>query len=228
MSSFKCPYCSVTMPITHETSESQFPCFEGSTGIKNYLAQGENPYLDSCLQIKFYKCPNCGEYTIFAIGKGRKVDNVYVKIKPISSARQFPQYIPEGIRNDYEEACAIVNLSPKASATLSRRCLQNMIRDFWEITGKNLYAEIEALDAVIPPTQKKVLHSLRQIGNIGAHPEADINTIIDIEPEDASKLIKVIEFFIDKWYIDRYEQEKLFDEINGTNDALQAQRASVE
>lgn len=185
---------------------------------------GKLDFSDSCLQIDFYKCPNCGEYSIFAIGKGSKVENVSVPIKPISSALQFPEYVPEGIRNDYEEACAIVNLSPKASATLSRRCLQNMIRDFGEIAEKNLYTEIEALDAVIPPTQKKVLHSLRQIGNIGAHPETDINTIIDIEPEDATKLIKVIEFFIDKWYIDRYEQEKLFDEINDTNNELQAQR----
>ena len=34
--------------------------------------------------------------------------------------------IPQ-LMDDYEEACAIVNLSPKASATLSRRCLQGMI-----------------------------------------------------------------------------------------------------
>lgn len=228
MSSFKCPYCSITMPITNETYISQFPAFGTYNGRKSMYQPDESRFIDSCLQIQFYKCPNCGEYTIFAIGKGSKVEDVFVPIKPISSAQQFPKYIPEGIRNDYEEACAIVNLSPKASATLSRRCLQNMIRDFWKIKEKNLYAEIEALDAVIPPTQKKVLHSLRQIGNIGAHPEADINTIIDIDPEDASKLIKVIEFFIDKWYIDRHEQEKLFDEINSTNNELQAQRSAGE
>jgi hypothetical protein len=48
----------------------------------------------------------------------------------------LPDYIPEQIKDDYYEACSILNLSPKASATLARRCLQGMIRDFWGITKK--------------------------------------------------------------------------------------------
>lgn len=50
---------------------------------------------------------------------------------PPSGAKAFPDFVPAAIRADYEEACLIVDLSPKASATLSRRALQGMIRDFW-------------------------------------------------------------------------------------------------
>jgi hypothetical protein len=45
---------------------------------------------------------------------------------PPSSARPQPDYIPKAIRDDYYEACAICELSPKASATVIRRCLQGV------------------------------------------------------------------------------------------------------
>ena len=53
------------------------------------------------------------------------------RLIPESDAKVFPDYIPQQIREDYVEASKIKELSPKASATLSRRCLQGMIRDFW-------------------------------------------------------------------------------------------------
>ena len=220
MSGFKCPYCNSVFPLTGDTIQEREVYFKPPNTFG-----GPD---DSGTRISFYKCPNCNEYIVRAKGFGKKVLDINSQLRPLSFATQFPDYIPEAIRQDYNEACAIVNLSPKASATLSRRCLQAMIRDFWNITETTLYKEIESLDAVIPATQKKVLHSLRQIGNIGAHPEADVNTIIDIEPGDAEKLIKVIEFFIDKWYIDRYEQERLFDEINILSDDMQDKKKSDE
>ena len=148
-----------------------------------------------------------------------------VPIFPISNAVQFPDYVPASIRKVYEEACAITTLSPKASATLSRRCLQSMIRDFWKITGKKrLVDEIDALETIVPPTQWKVLNSLRHIGNIGAHPEADVNLIIDINPDDAIKLVKVIELLIRQWYIERHEQEKLYADVISIDEKTTSQR----
>jgi hypothetical protein len=54
---------------------------------------------------------------------------------PSSSAKTFPNYVPKVILDDYNEACLIRDLSPKASATLSRRCLQGMIRDLEDSKG---------------------------------------------------------------------------------------------
>src|SRR3954453_3776153 len=42
-------------------------------------------------------------------------------------------------------SCLIAALSPKASATLARRCLQWMIRDFSGLTAGRLVDEIEAI-----------------------------------------------------------------------------------
>ena len=138
MSAFQCPFCSVTMPITPDTCRTHTPSFEHSTGV---TYSGGVPYSnESKLNVTFFKCPKCHEYTICISGEGKKVTDISTRfIRPSSLAQKFPTYIPEAIRHDYEEACAIVDLSPKASATLSRRCLQGMIRDFWSIKENTLY-----------------------------------------------------------------------------------------
>ncbi|WP_454954284.1 DUF4145 domain-containing protein [Fusobacterium hwasookii] len=136
------------------------------------------------------------------------------RIEPEFNYKHYPEYIPEQIRQDYEEASKIVSLSPKASATLSRRCLQGMIRDFHGVNEDNLYKEIEAIKAQLGINIYNALHSLRAIGNIGAHPEQDINLIVDIDEGEAEKILKLIEFLIDKWYIAREEENKMLNDVN--------------
>ena len=69
---------------------------------------------------------------------------------PASMAKPQPSYIPRQIVADYEEASLIAGLSPKASATLSRRCLQGMIRDFFSISRRTLFDEINAIKDQTP------------------------------------------------------------------------------
>ena len=223
MSSFQCPYCSVTMPVTKDTFDYQVPAFRSSCGI---YASGA--YNESAIKVLFYKCPQCGNYTIFAEGVGEMVKDINTILKPNSLAKQFPDYIPEAIRNDYEEACAIVNLSPKASATLARRCLQGIIHDFWDIKLKNLNQEISALKDKIPLDLWSSIDALRQLGNIGAHMEKDTDVIVDIDPNEAESLIKLIELLMKEWYINREERKKLFSNIISTNKSKQAERKKTE
>lgn len=221
MSGFQCPYCSMVMPISQDTISERYPSFSYSNDIDIYT---NNKTSKSCVKISFYKCPNCGQFTIMAKGIGENVNDINVYLRPKSLAKQFPKYIPDGIRQDYEEACAIVNLSPKASATLSRRCLQGMIRDFWGISKSRLIDEINELQNKIPAQQWKVIDGIRRIGNIGAHMEKDINLIVDIDPDEAQKLIKLIEHLLEQWYIDRHEQELLYADIIDIDKSKQSER----
>lgn len=210
MSGFKCPYCSMVMSLNELTRVVRTPTFYGP---ENHYPLNER-LGESCLKLTFYRCPNCHEYSISVKGIGDAVADIgTIDIRPLSSAMRFPDYVPLPIRQDYEEACAIVSLSPKASATLSRRCLQGMIRDFWGISKSRLIDEINALKDKIPAQQWRVIDGLRRIGNIGAHMESDINTIVDIDPDEANKLIKLIELLIEQWYINRYNQEQLYSDI---------------
>ena len=47
---------------------------------------------------------------------------------------------------------------------------------------------------------------VRQIGNIGAHMEADINVIVDVDPEEAQVLIELAELLFDEWYVAREQR----------------------
>jgi hypothetical protein len=134
-------------------------------------------------------------------------------LMPSSVVRVFPSYVPPAIVDDYNEACLIKELSPKASATLSRRCLQGIIRDFWNVNKKTLYDEIEAIKDRVDPLAWRAIDAVRKIGNIGAHMEKDINIIIDVEPNEAQLLITLIETLINEWYVARHEREKRMNEI---------------
>lgn len=130
------------------------------------------------------------------------------QLLPASNAKPQPSYIPEQIVDDYTEACLIKDLSPKASATLARRCLQGMIRDFHNVKKNTLNEEITELKGKIPNDEWNALDALRKIGNIGSHMEKDVNLIIDIKPDEADKLIAFIEYLFKQWYVKRHDDQE--------------------
>jgi hypothetical protein len=131
---------------------------------------------------------------------------------PASSAKPQPDLIPQPIRDDYYEACAIRDLSPKASATITRRCLQGMIRDFCGLSKRRLIDEIDELrervatgraPLGVQPDTVDAIDDIRKIGNIGAHMEADINVIVDVDANEAQVLIELVELLFLEWYVAR-------------------------
>jgi uncharacterized protein DUF4145 len=117
---------------------------------------------------------------------------IWILHKFLLRARPQPDYIPKTIRDDYYEACAICELSPKASAAVIRRCLQGVLRDFCGISKKRLVDEINELRDQVhngksPPGVQAdtvaAFDQVREIGNIGGHMEADTNVIVDVDPE---------------------------------------------
>lgn len=87
-----------------------------------------------------------------------------------------------------------------------------------------LVDEITALQSLVPPTQWKAIDSLRSVGNIGAHMESDVNVIIDVDPDEAQKLLKLIELLVDKWYISRHDEEQLLYDITAIADDKKSQK----
>ena len=87
---------------------------------------------------------------------------------------------------------------------------------------------IDNLENKIPAKQWSVIDAVRRLGNIGAHMEKDINLIIEIDPGEAEKLINLIELLLNQWYIDRYEQEQLYNDILSINETKQTERKQTE
>jgi hypothetical protein len=140
----------------------------------------------------------------------------------------MPGYVPKQIVGDYYEACLIKELSPKACATLARRCLQGIIRDFWGIKKSRLVDEIDELAGKIDPLTWKAIDAVRKIGNIGAHMEEDVNVIISVDPDEAAKLIWLIELVIHDWYVVRHEREERLTEIGALPEGKKAPAAAVQ
>ena len=115
--------------------------------------------------------------------------------------RPLSAHVPTGVRQDYEEGHRIRELSPKASATLSRRALQGMIRDFWKVSKGRLADELLAIKDQCDDDIYKAMMAVKSVGNIGAHPERDINLIIDVEPEEAEQMIGLLQLLDQEWYV---------------------------
>jgi hypothetical protein len=183
-------------------------------------------------------CPNttCNQFTLeLAVftspnsspaGKWITKDVLHTwTLLPASHAKVFPDYIPPVILSDYNEACAIANLSPKASATLARRCLQGMIRDFWKISKNTLKNEIDAIEDKLDPATWEAIDSIRRIGNIGAHMEKNIDIIVEVDPEEANLLIQLIETLLTEWYVARHDRNQRMAQIKAVAAAKEAERA---
>lgn len=218
---FTCPFCNHTFPLIPDT----YKCYEPSFVRADSSQYPQKP--TNMLFVKFYSCPHCKKVSIRIDGGTNDFQNLHIPIYPNSLAKKFPEYIPQAIREDYEESYSILYLSPKASAALARRCLQGMIRDFWGISKSKLVDAINALQEKVPVSQWKAIDSVRSIGNIGAHMEKDVNVIIEVEPYEAEKLLKLIELLIDKWYIARHDEEELLADIVSIADDKNAQKQST-
>lgn len=205
---FVCPYCGHAQAYNFEKN------YVNNGQYKQYPESGiPKRYHDSSFSVFTMECNNksCQKISVSAINRFSREQ---VDILPKVVMRNYPDYIPLQIRNDYYEANLILEDSPKAAATLLRRCLQGMIRDFWGIIKQNLYDEINALEGKISASQWNAIDGLRKIGNIGAHMEKDVDLIVDIDPEEAKILLKLIELLLDKWYITRHEEEEVYSEVS--------------
>ena len=213
-----CPHCERDVTIVDQKHS-----------VSHHHLVIENADGDQILASEFAVCPNvnCNHFTLWATLHARKeITNASGRPKislgkeirrwnliPESRARNFPSYIPVAIRDDYREACLIREASPKASATLSRRCLQGMIRDFWDVKGSRLVDEIEEIQNRVDPITWQAIDAIRKLGNIGAHMEKDINLIVDVDPTETELLIGLIEQLMREWYINREERKNRMEGI---------------
>ena len=127
-------------------------------------------------------------------------------VYPKSSLRPpSPFEVPKEFAEDYTEACLVISDSPKASAALSRRCLQSILREVAKAKHDNLYNEIqEVIDSkALPSHIVEVIDAVRNIGNFAAHPLKSEKTgeILPVEPMEAEWNLDVLEALFDFYFV---------------------------
>ena len=210
----RCPHCPVTI-----------------------LAQPWNLSLGSDIDFNWsimgFLCPSCSRHVLQLMKQPPSpgipprgvvapvpVNAVSYLIHPKATSRQpVPAEVPEEFTADYKEACLVLADSPKASAALSRRCLQHILQEKSGAKTQNNLAK--TIEEVIddPKTPRDVADSLdmvRNIGNFSAHPNKSTNTgeIVPVEPVEAEWCLDVIEMLFELYFVRPSEIQRRRDRVN--------------
>lgn len=140
-----------------------------------------------------------------SLGRLRTI-NFRQTVRPFASSRPpVPPEVDETFSRDYKESCLILTLSPKASAALSRRCLQNILRNKAGVKKGDLSNEIQQIidSKSLPSHLSESIDAIRNIGNFAAHPlkSTASGEIIDVETGEAEWLLDVLEALFDFYFV---------------------------
>jgi hypothetical protein len=134
---------------------------------------------------------------------------VWRMVYPIGASRgPISPEVPSQIADDYIEACNVLPISPKASAALSRRCLQNILHASG-YKARDLATEIDLLlneadpKKAIPQRLRDTIDGIRNFGNFGAHPINDKTAlqIIEVDDHEADWCLEILEECFEHFYV---------------------------
>lgn len=166
LSSFHCPNCGV---LSEQTWSENIQC-----NYTGRLANGSNGNTNFNLQnFLIAKCRHCELPSIWLSEK-----MVYPLTGNVEMANSD---LPDDIKNDYNEAKDIVNISPRGAAALLRLAVQKLCIHLGE-KGTNINDDIKSLvKKGLPQTMQQALDSVRVVGNNAVHPgKIDLNDNIEI------------------------------------------------
>lgn len=174
-------------------------------------------------------CPACGRF-ILGLGDCHLLERApgdyeilmvhrWSLFRPKSSMRPPPPAeVPKELADDYTEACLVLTDSAKASAALSRRCLQHLLREAATVKHGDLFEEIQqVLDSGKLPTHiAESIDAVRNIGNFAAHPVKGKSTgeIVPVEPGEAEWNLDVLEALFDFYFVQPALLKKKRDALN--------------
>jgi len=190
-----CPNCGLGVRFEH-----------ASTGysINKYWHVYSDPQGEKSadLQLRCSQCPECTGLIVSVIDQ---LSEELYPVWPLTPHRNpLPANLPESIGQDFQEACRVLPFSEKASAALSRRCLQSLLIENEDVDeGDSLAAQIDAVLNELPGYVAKEVDAIRNFGNFSAHPieTEDTDRIIDVEPEEAEWLLDILETLFDYYYV---------------------------
>lgn len=202
----KCPHCKVEI---HPAFTEEWLNGAGEIGYEHNTS--------SSWSVFHMMCPACLRAVIqLAKHLRSRVERYWVY--PQGTSRQAaPSQVPAELADGFNEACKVLDLSPKASAALSRRCLQHLLR----LQGFTHHDLVKAIDAAlvsksIPGSLARNLDAIRNIGNFAAHPTKDTNSgeIVEVESEEADWNLDVLEGLFDFYYVQPAHDQAKIDALN--------------
>jgi hypothetical protein len=212
----KCPHC-----LENYFEEwKELYCRPGEA----YLSDGDGEWM-----LEYCRCPQCMRVVIQLTqmvmvpvepgGPKLRTLKAIELVRPKSFARAtLPSEVPVTFANDYREAWHVLDASPKASAALSRRCLQRLLVDVGGTKGRDLSDQIQdILDSKVLPTYlAEEIDAVRHLGNFAVHPNKSQNTgeIIEVEPGEAEWTLDILENLFDFYFVQPARLKSKRDSLN--------------
>ncbi|TAT74812.1 DUF4145 domain-containing protein (plasmid) [Rhizobium ruizarguesonis] len=243
---WRCPYCGYFSTLTEKNvsvTDGDLNRLSKSGQLKIRIVSISCPN-DSCksLTVESSIAP---VKTVGRMGSGGSTTEIDMSavvwrktLLPEANVKPLPVSVPEEIRITYREAVLISEISGRAAAAMARRCLQGIVRDFFDIPQEkrgNLGAELAFAREKIDPDLWEDIQTLRSVGDIGAHMDKNVDQIIDVSPQEARSLIELIETLFAEWYAAREKRAKnklalkemLDDKRQAQKSAKDAARAAI-
>lgn len=169
-------------------------------------------------------CPRCQKPIVEHGVYIDDIDEVVGKeiIYPLSSQRVIvDSAVPEPLIADYKEAVGVLAISPKASAALSRRILQAILRE-QGYTNRDLAKQVDAVlgetnsSKLLPLYIRNNIDAIRNFGNFSAHQQMNKITseIIDVEPEEAEWCLEIVSALFEHYYARPAAETKRLADLN--------------
>ena len=130
--------------------------------------------------------------------------------QPPAQRPTAPSDVPEKVQDAYGQALFLVERSPRASGALSRYCLQQIIRDFWDIEPKKqgmLSDELDHISGMIAEETRDSIQCVREFGSIDYHFSQDRDMMVDTTVEEARMLLALVQLLFQEWYAERYKRK---------------------
>ena len=164
-------------------------------------------------------CPTCVQI-ICVVTKIDKNDRTEITAYPTKAAtRPVPPEVDAAFANDFKEACLVIGDSEKASAALSRRCLQKLLIEKAGAKEKAaLDSQIQEVinSGTLPSHLTEAIDAIRNIGNFALHPIKSTQTgeVIDVETGEAEWLLDTLEGLFDFYFVQPATLGKKRDALN--------------
>lgn len=151
------------------------------------------------------RCPACGRISV-VYSTSREGSQYRVFLFPRAESREpIDPSVPPEFADDYIEACNVLDISPKASAALSRRVMQHILQECAKVQAPNLYQEIQkVLDGnMVPSHIADSLDAVRTVGNFAAHPIKSTSSgeVVAVEPGEAEWNLDTVEALFDFYFV---------------------------
>ena len=207
-------------------------CPNCSTGIHpGFMRTVLDLYQEKKYVIWYSFCPECKEWIIYAkfVPTTDPISKItyQINVNPIELGATlfFPKYksklspdVPKEYADDFYESSLVLNDSPKASAALSRRLLQKLLREIAKVKESDLSNEIKEVvnSGTLPSYLTTDIDVVRNIGNFAAHPLKDTTTgqIVDVEPGEAEWNLHVLEGLFDFYFVQPQLAAKRKSQLN--------------